>query len=178
MMAGIPARIGIGVELPDYPHIETRLLFRLTHSRRLKAFSVIYKPSGNCPSIWRILPFDQHNTVLPFYYYVNSGERVTRITKHMHLFSVVVFCLLNSQIQDFLGNNSGYGMLVDKLFIRFFKQNDKTVEPFDNSLQPHSVCEINHHRDFLFPQLVQEKILKTLPPANSHAPSYETPGSQ
>ena|SRR5208283_1988004 len=130
MKAGVPFRSRIGVKLLNQPHLKPSFFPGLAHSGSLKAFAVIYKPARNGPSIGRILSQDQHNTTLISYQYVSSRKR---ISKRVH-FSSVAFGRLDLKVHVFFGYNGGYSVLVDKLFIRILKQNDKTVESFDDSL--------------------------------------------
>ena len=65
-------------------------------------------------------------------------------------------------------NDRRYRMLVNKLLVYVFYQNDKIVKPFDKALQAHSICQKDYHRYFVFPELVKIIVLKTLALANRH----------
>lgn len=61
VVAGIAPRVGVAVKLLDQLDVERRLLFGLSYCCPFQAFPIIDEPSGQRPTVGRMLSLDKHD---------------------------------------------------------------------------------------------------------------------
>ncbi len=77
MLPGVPARIGVSVELPQEFHLQAGFLPGLPAGRVLQGLAVFHEASGQGPAPGRPAPFNQDQALVPvFNDDVHGGHRI------------------------------------------------------------------------------------------------------